>query len=71
MTPEQWERVKEYLEVSLELKEPDRSYYLSAVCVGQPEMLEELRSLIASYEEAGDLLENPRSTTLPNCSPAI
>jgi serine/threonine protein kinase/tetratricopeptide (TPR) repeat protein/TolB-like protein len=59
MTPEQWERVKEYLEVSLELKEPDRSYYLSAVCVGQPEMLEELRSLIASYEEAGDLLESP------------
>ena len=59
MQPERWNRVKEILGFSLELRPDDRPEYLAKACAGDPDLLREVESLIASFEGAPDLLESP------------
>ncbi len=59
MTPERWRQVKEILATSLELEPQTRNNSLDTVCGADPGMRAEVESLIAAYEEAGDLMESP------------
>jgi Tol biopolymer transport system component len=58
MHPERWKRIKEILDVSLEMAPEERASYLARVCEGDSELLEEVRSLIEAYEDAGDSFES-------------
>jgi Tol biopolymer transport system component/serine/threonine protein kinase len=59
VAPERWQKVKEVLEAYLERPRGERSVWLEEACPGDPEVRREVESLAASYEEAGDLLEEP------------
>ncbi len=73
MTPERWQQIKEILDAALELGDEDRASYVARSCEGQPEVEQEVLSLLASYEEAGDFLEKKAHSldmTMPNEEPA-
>ena len=57
MDPERWRRIKEILEVSLQLHGSDREEYVGRMCASDIELREEVRSLIEAYETSGDLFE--------------
>ena len=54
MTPEAWQRVREVLERAIELDSADRAAYLDEACGGDRELRQEVESLMASFERAGD-----------------
>jgi hypothetical protein len=53
MHPDRWRRIKELLDVSLQLEPAERAAYLERVCEGDAELLEEVGSLIEAYEDSG------------------
>jgi Tol biopolymer transport system component len=59
MQAERWQRVKEILDVSLGLDGSERDHYLARVCGDDPELREEVESLIAAHQSAGDLFDTP------------
>jgi Tol biopolymer transport system component/predicted Ser/Thr protein kinase len=63
VNPEKWQQIKHVLGECLEMSRSDRQAYLERACAGEPEVRTEVESLIASYEEAGDLLEAPALET--------
>jgi Tol biopolymer transport system component/serine/threonine protein kinase len=54
MNPDHWSRVKELLSAVLELEPGDRAAYLEQTCGPDSALREEVNSLLASYEAAGD-----------------
>lgn len=63
MTPEEWREAKALLQSALELPPKEREDFLARRC-GDEAMRREVRSLIASYEKAGDFGETPAATIL-------
>ena len=59
MTPERWQQVKEILNNSLDLERSARPAYLDVACGDDPDLRREVDSLIASYDDADDVLERP------------
>jgi len=59
MTPEEWSRIKEVLEVVLELEPSARERYLDNACVSREVNRVEIEALVRSYEEVGTFLEGP------------
>ena len=59
MTPDHWQRLKALLESALEREPSERPAFLSEACAGDSSLLGEVESLIASYEHAGDFIEDP------------
>jgi serine/threonine protein kinase/tetratricopeptide (TPR) repeat protein len=59
VAPELWPEVKEILAAALELERPARDEYLERACAGKPAVRNEVESLIASFEDAGDFIERP------------
>lgn len=59
MTPERWRKVEEVFESALERAPEERSAYLTAACSGDEALREQVETLIASYEKAGDFIEEP------------
>jgi serine/threonine protein kinase/tetratricopeptide (TPR) repeat protein len=59
VAPEQWPEIKEVLAAALELQPPERKAFLDDACAGKPRLRQEVESLIASYEDAGDFIERP------------
>src|ERR1044072_6318112 len=57
MHAERWKRIKEVLDVSLRLPPEERPAYLNRICENDQELRDEVESLIAAHEEAGDLFE--------------
>src|SRR5262245_47238938 len=57
MNPERWRRIKEILDVSLNLDPTERDAYLTRSCEGDADLRGEVVSLIAAYESSGDMLE--------------
>jgi serine/threonine protein kinase len=53
MTPERWEQVSEAMEKALHLSPAQRQDYLAEIAHSDPELLQELESLLASHREAG------------------
>jgi WD40 repeat protein/serine/threonine protein kinase len=56
MTPEQWREIKPILQGALDMEPADRIAYLESL---QPALRAEVESLISSYDDRGDLLEQP------------
>src|SRR5882724_12691173 len=59
MTPELWNQVKDVLDGALSLSAAEREAYLNEACANQPELREEVESLLSNHEDAGDFIEKP------------
>jgi hypothetical protein len=67
MTPETWRRVKDVFDAAAEIKPSYREEFLAEICGGHPELVDEVRSLLASLEDAGDFIES--SPVVPEADP--
>ena len=56
MKPERWQKLKEVFDAALQCEPRERSHFLEQACGGDIELLEEVASLLASYEEAGSFI---------------
>jgi eukaryotic-like serine/threonine-protein kinase len=59
MDPEHWKRIDSLLQAVLERPPGERDGFLGQACQGDGELEREVRSLLASQEEAGSFLESP------------
>jgi eukaryotic-like serine/threonine-protein kinase len=59
MDPEHWRRIDSLLQAVLERPLGERDGFLRQACLGDGELEREVRSLLASQEEAGSFLESP------------
>jgi non-specific serine/threonine protein kinase/serine/threonine-protein kinase len=59
LTPEFWERIKTCAAAALDLPPEDRDAYIARVFVGDPELGEQVRSLVASSLAATPYFEQP------------
>lgn len=59
MDPERWQRIKAVLDTALELAPERREAYIAAMCGSDPSLEQEVRTLIASFEDAGDFMDRP------------
>jgi hypothetical protein len=53
MIPQRWNEIKEKLHAALALEPEQRHSYLNEVAAENPELRQELESLIASHDQAG------------------
>ncbi len=58
MSPETWRRVKDVFDAAAEIKPSHREEFLAEICGGHPELIDEVRSLLGSLEDAGDFIES-------------
>ena len=59
MTPERWQKIEELLAAALERAPGERSSFLAQACRGDDALRHEVETLIMSYEQAGDFIEDP------------
>jgi serine/threonine protein kinase len=60
MTPERWQEIKKVLEVALSLEAAQRGPYLDETCSSDPELRQEVESLLAAYQPTGqNMLDEP------------
>ena len=59
MTPDQWERVKELFDASLEKSPEERLKFLSEACTGDEDLRREVERLIAEHGRTGEFLDSP------------
>ena len=64
MPPERWKQINDLLDAVLEQPPQNRSTYLDAHSEGDPALHQEVKALLASYEEADRFLEAPASPFL-------
>ena len=58
LTPERWNKVKDILQACLDSPVAERARLLDRSCAGDAGIRSEVESLLASYEEAGDFLQD-------------
>ena len=58
LTPERWHKVKDILQSCLDAPPAERARILDEACGGDAGIRGEVESLLASYEEAGDFLQD-------------
>ena len=56
MNAEQYEKVGQLFHAALELPREGRSAFLSGACGGDEELRQEVESLLAAHEQAGDFV---------------
>jgi serine/threonine protein kinase len=59
MDSDRWKKVDSVLQAAVQRPPAERSDFLKKACKGDPALEEEVRSLLASQEEAGSFLESP------------
>jgi len=59
MDAERWKRVDELLQAALRVPPAEQNEFLRSKCGDDSELIEEVRSLLASHQEAGTFLESP------------
>jgi eukaryotic-like serine/threonine-protein kinase len=59
MDPERWQRVDGLFQAALERPAGEREAWLGRECGGDDALAEEVRSLLASHQQAGSFLEKP------------
>jgi eukaryotic-like serine/threonine-protein kinase len=70
MIPERWQEIKEKLHIALELQGTERSAYLSEIGGRDPDLRQELESLITSDEQAGtDFMSTPAAEAMISPAP--
>jgi len=69
VTPERWQEVAEEMENALRLDTGDRLPYLAQLAVNDPELHREVKSLLASHQEAdAEFLKSPVVQGMPRSS---
>ncbi|MBZ5571559.1 MAG: serine/threonine protein kinase [Acidobacteriia bacterium] len=68
MKAERWQHVKEVLEKAVDLEPDERSSYLDGACAADPELRQEVESLLVFHERAGDHFLQTPAADLLNCS---
>jgi serine/threonine protein kinase len=73
MNPERWQNVKEVFDAALQHEPLERRHFLEQVCGDDVELLEEVASLLASYEQAsnfiaGDAIEDAANLLIDGAS---
>src|SRR5262249_3107766 len=56
MKSERWQKLKELFDAALKYEPRERRRFLEQACGDDAELLEEVASLLASYEEAGSFI---------------
>ena len=56
MTKERWTKIQTLFELALEKDPPERETFLKKECSGDPELLEELISLLKADEDVHEIL---------------
>jgi serine/threonine protein kinase/tetratricopeptide (TPR) repeat protein len=70
MIPERWQEIKQKLHAALELAGTERSAYLAEIGAQDPDLRQELESLIASDEQAGtDFMSTPAAEAVISPAP--
>ncbi len=59
MKPERWQQIEKLYHAALEREAGDRARFLAEACAGDPALRDEVESLLAQHEEAGDFIEAP------------
>ena len=59
MNPERYERVGQLFHAALELPRESRSAFLSGACGADEDLRQEVESLLAAHEKAGDFVASP------------
>ncbi len=59
MDPERWKQIDSLLQAVLERRPGERDAFLSQACAGDEALEREVRSLLASQQQAGSFLESP------------
>ena len=57
MTPERWRQIEELFHAALEREAGERTALLASACANDERLRQEVEALLASYEEAGDFIE--------------
>jgi Tol biopolymer transport system component len=57
ITPERWRQIEKLFHKALEREADERPYLLTAACAGDMELRRQVELLLASYEEAGEFIE--------------
>ncbi|MBC8164378.1 MAG: serine/threonine protein kinase, partial [Bryobacteraceae bacterium] len=71
MKAERWQRVKELLNEALDREPAHRSAFLNEHCVGDPDLRNEIDSLLSSFDDADDFMEDaPPVTAAPKITPS-
>ncbi|MEM9555909.1 MAG: serine/threonine-protein kinase [Acidobacteriota bacterium] len=66
MNPERWQEIETVLHAALEVDERKRVGFLNKTCSGDPDLLEQVRSLLESLGQAGDFLEGAAAELHPD-----
>jgi serine/threonine protein kinase len=73
MTSERWQRIETLFHAALEREAQERAAFLGQACDGDPELHSQVRALLASFDAAGDFIEQPlverALTSLPEQNP--
>src|SRR6267142_7087495 len=59
MNPERWQQASRILEIALEHHPELRAAYLDEMCSNDPDLRQEVESLLAASAQAGSLLDSP------------
>src|ERR1044072_3182317 len=59
MTPERWQQVKDVFNSALEYEPAHRPSFLLRACGTDPELREEVESLLAAHEKDGSFIDSP------------
>ena len=65
MTQNSWEKIRKIIDHALDLETAERAAYLDSECAGDPELRQEIDSLLEQEEPAKDFIENPILTHGP------
>ncbi|MBS1807890.1 MAG: protein kinase [Acidobacteria bacterium] len=78
MTPERYRQIKQIFQAVLDIEPKERAAYLAQVCGEDVELRQEVGSLLASHEDAGEFIEIPAAAVItqpyaepPNTNAAI
>src|SRR5215204_2907329 len=59
MTPERWQKITEVFEAALLLPPEERAAFVAETCGGDQEVRREVESMLRSYEDEPDFIEEP------------
>ncbi|HEX4946561.1 MAG TPA: serine/threonine-protein kinase [Blastocatellia bacterium] len=64
MSPERYRQVKALFQAVLDVESPVRATYLQEACGDDAELRQEVESLLASHDEAGEFIETPAAAAV-------
>ena len=59
MNPKRWQKIKSVFDAVLDVEQSKRDEFLDKACADDTELLEDVRKLVASFENAESFIEHP------------